>query len=268
MRRVGYLLVVAACLVAGNADAQTSVFDHLQCHKLKDGLRRSSVTADLNPEQAPPFALAPGCRVKFPAKLFCIDVEKTNVEPPGTTLPISGNTTRDFLCYAVRCPTPAGGFPTLTVSDQFGERTITVKPSNYLCAPAIEGPAPRPTPRPCGDGGGQCNAVCGGTDDCLFVPQGFELAGVPGFPDIVGMNDCRCVPSSLRCENLPAAVCAVSGGDGGLCPSATEQCAMTGTSCACQSGTVQCGTTTCPPGMVCCNPLMDLCAPPDVYCTL
>ncbi len=233
MRPLRYALPIL--LLATSASAQTPVFDHLQCFRLKDGLKRSPLQADLDPEQAPPFALAPGCKVKFPAKLFCIDVDKTNVQPPGTTLPISGDTTRDFLCYAVRCPTPAGGLPTLTVSDQFGERTITVKPSKYLCAPAIKGPAPQPTPRPCADlGGGQCSDTCGGGDQCLFVPQGFELVGIPGFPDIVGMDDCRCVPSSLRCEQLAAAVCAVTGGDGGLCPNAGEQCTVNGNMCACQ----------------------------------
>jgi hypothetical protein len=269
MKRFRYALVLL--LFASGASAQTSVFDHLQCFPLKDALRSTPLHADLEPEQAPPFALAPGCRVKFPAKFLCVDVAKTNVQPPGTTLPIGGDTTRDFLCYAVRCPTPAAGLPTLTVSDQFGERTVRVRPSKYLCAPAINGPAPRPTSRPCADlGGGQCSDTCDGGDECLFVPQGFELVGVPAFPDIVGTDDCRCVPSSLRCDALPAAVCTVTGGDGGLCTDASDQCAATGGACACQpaAGGGPCGSTTCPPGTVCCNPLDGICTPPGEACTL
>ena len=234
MRKAGYIVMAAMLIATGDASAGVP-FDHLQCYRLKDPLQGRGVTADLNPEQTPPFALAPGCKVKFPAKLFCTDVEKTNVQPPGVTLPIGGETTRDFLCYAVRCPKPDGGLPSLAVADQFGERTITVRPSKYLCAPAIRGPAPRPTPRPCADlGGGQCSDVCGGGgDECLFVPQGFELVGLPGGPDIVGMDDCRCVPSILRCGSS-AAVCATTGGEGGLCPAAGEQCTENGTSCTCQ----------------------------------
>jgi hypothetical protein len=92
-----------------------------------------------------------------------------------------------------------------------------------------------PTAPPCNDlGGGQCSDVCANAgDECLFVPTGFELVGVPGYPDIHGSDDCRCVPSSLRCENLAASVCATSGSDG-LCPTAAEQCVNGGSACSCQ----------------------------------
>jgi hypothetical protein len=96
-------------------------------------------------------------------------------------------------------------------------------------------PAP-PTAPPCNDlGGGQCSDTCATPGyECVFVPTGFELTGVPGFPEIHGQDDCRCVPSTLRCENLSAAVCAVSGGEG-LCATAAEQCADTGGgACTCQ----------------------------------
>ncbi len=97
-------------------------------------------------------------------------------------------------------------------------------------------PCPTPlTAEPCNDlGGGQCSDTCATAGyECVFVPTGFEFTGVPGYPDIHGIDDCRCVPASLRCENLSPAVCTVSGG-GGLCATAAEQCTVDGSTCACQ----------------------------------
>lgn len=93
-----------------------------------------------------------------------------------------------------------------------------------------------PEAAPCDDlGGGQCSDTCATPGfECLFVPTGFDVTGIPGWPDVHGQDDCRCVPAQWRCENLGAAICAVSGGDGGLCPNASESCEYDGGDCGCQ----------------------------------
>jgi len=92
-----------------------------------------------------------------------------------------------------------------------------------------------PTAEPCNDlGGGQCSDTCATAGyECVFVPTGYELTGLPGYPEIHGQDDCRCVPADLRCENLSAAVCTASGGNG-LCATTSETCVESGGICGCQ----------------------------------
>jgi len=268
-------LIAAAVLVIASAvaRAQTPLFDHLQCFPVSGSnlsSAPSSLTADLIPAQAPPFAPAPGCRVRTSPRLLCVDVAKENVQPPGSTLPVSGEPTRDYLCYDVKCPKPAGGLAGAVVTDQFGEHRITTRPSKYLCVPAIHGPAPRPTAAPCNQlGGGQCSDTCPGADRCLFVPSGFEVVNSPLFPvDIIGANDCRCVPPEVGCESVgSASICALAGSSL-LCPDRDQHCTVDLGACSCQVGGPgeSCGTTTCPAGQVCCNSLMNICADPGQVC--
>ena len=137
-------LVAAMVAVSANASAQP-IFDHLQCHKIKDPAPKVKYTANLTPQQNQ-FVAQTGCQVKVPAKLFCTDVEKSGVVP-APPLPINGQTTRNYLCYKLKCPKVQ--MP-LAVEDQFGTRTITVKNTGYLCAPAREVGFPDPaTPTPC-----------------------------------------------------------------------------------------------------------------------
>lgn len=261
-----FALVVS---VAPSVAGAQPVFDHLQCFQISS---RTSVplpavlTVDLRPEQLPPFAVAAGCKVKPKPRSLCIDVAKENVQPSGWTLPVTGETARSYLCYAVKCPTPTGGLTGAVISDQFAEHLVTTRAKSTLCLPAISGPVPRPTAAPCNDaGGGQCSDTCPGGYQCRFVPAGFDLIGSPAVPiDIHGTDDCRCVPSNVACGNGQAAVCAVAG-DELLCSNSSERCEPITCTCV-PDGPVDCGGRLCPPGTVCCNPLMQICTPPGVSC--
>jgi hypothetical protein len=264
--------IAVAALLPGVAAAQTSVFDHLQCFQIKAAPGTPAparLTADLRPEQAPPFAVAPGCRVKTKPRLLCIDVAKENLQPSGWTLPVSGTTARDYLCYDVKCPPPAGGLAGDVVTDQFGEHVITTRTTKTLCVPAIHGPAPRPTAAPCGaPGSAQCSDTCPGNYRCLFVPETFDLVGVPGIPiDIPGTNDCRCVPPELACGTSSGSLCTTVGPQL-LCPVAGDLCfSNPAEGCGCVNPDIVCGSVHCPSGTVCCNPVRSICVPPGLACT-
>lgn len=271
MRVVPLVLIVVA-VTGGAASAQSPVADHLQCFQIKSSARTpvpSKLTADLHPADDPPFPVAAGCRVKTKPRLLCIDVAKQNVQPPGGwTLPVSGDAAREYLCYDVKCPPPAGGLVGGIVTDQFGEHVVTTRVTRTLCVPAIHGPMPRPTAAPCGDAGsGQCSDECPGQYRCLFVPAGFDLIDFPSIPiDIIGANDCRCVPPTFACADVPGGACHVTAA---LCPNAGDACVVGGPSgCSCQpAAPAPCGSVSCPVGTVCCDPLHGICAPPGYACT-
>lgn len=141
----GVLLAIAALAWTTAAGAQP--FDHLKCYKIKDLAPKVKYTVDLSPEQTQ-FLAQSGCELKVPAKLFCIDTEKSNVAP-APPLVLNGQNTRDFLCYNLKCPALAE--LALNVEDQFGTRSIKVKKKPFqLCAPARMVGDPDPaTPTPC-----------------------------------------------------------------------------------------------------------------------
>jgi hypothetical protein len=140
---------------------------------------RGTFTADLVPEQSPPFPIEPGCRIKLPAKLFCTDVRKTNVQP-APPLQVDGADARDYFCYAVSCPS-APVADDLQLRDQFGNRLVTVKSAKMLCAPAEPVPSPTSTAVNCQLAAfPACDGVCSGP------PSGCVPLG----------NACVCVQST------------------------------------------------------------------------
>jgi hypothetical protein len=190
---MGTLVTAVALATACVASAQT--FDHLECYKIKDFQPKKKYTANLTPEQTQ-FLAQTGCEIKVPAKHLCIDVEKTNVVPAPPNV-IGGQTTRNYLCYKLKCPKQE--FP-IQVEDQFGSRTVNVKKPDRLCAPAREvgfpdlptptpclfpTPTPVGTPAPdCGDGeqnGGETDIDCGG-------PCVLDCGNGQG---CLGNNDCQ-----------------------------------------------------------------------------
>jgi hypothetical protein len=129
------LVTTLVVLFAATAGAQA---DHLQCFKVKDATAKASYTATLTPTDGG-FPVAAGCVVRVPAKMLCIDVQKTitgTPTPPGAG---PGNPAQKYLCYKVKCPKAA---LTPTVQDQFGSHALTVKSTSLLCAPE---PAPTTT---------------------------------------------------------------------------------------------------------------------------
>ena len=224
MRKIVALAVwlVIATLVPVQSQAQVgNPFDHLKCYKIKDPTKAKYV-ADLVPLQQPPFQVEPGCLVKFPAKLFCIPVQKTNVQPapPGG---VNGVTAQDYLLYQIKCPDVAvvkGGMP-LPVSDQFASRTIAVFKHQFLLVPAFK------QSNLCHNGAAAgLPPVCGGdcTDPSATCVQ------------IPGTTTCGCQP---HCGVNTAGTC------GGTCPAANQQCQLV----TLADGTVECT----------CDPIFDAC---------
>jgi hypothetical protein len=236
-RLVRTLLVVVVLAFAGRAHAQP--FDHLECYKIKDFAPKVKYHADLTPEQTQ-FLGQTGCELKVPAKLFCVNTEKSNVVP-APPLALNGQDTRDFLCYNLKCPKLNLN---LAVEDQFGTRNITAKKPFQLCAPARQvgdpDPAtptpclPPPTPQPtvtaaptCTDGmqnGSESDIDCGGPCPACVLGDGCFVA-----------SDCQ----STYCTAGQCTVCSPGQTQScgtmlpGACATGTRTCQMTGTFGSC-----------------------------------
>jgi hypothetical protein len=193
--------LVVATLVPTFVHAQVgNPFDHLKCYKIKDPTKAKYV-ADLVPLQQPPFQVEPGCLVKFPARLFCIPVQKTNVQPPPPGA-VNGKTGQDYLVYQIRCPNVAvvkGGMP-LPVTDQFASRTVFVGKHQFLMVPAFKQ-----------------SHLC-------------HNGAVPGAPPVCGGD---CTNPSAKCVQIPGTTqcgcespCGIdaTGTCGGTCPHAGQDC--------------------------------------------
>jgi uncharacterized protein DUF1566 len=137
--RVSTILALAVGLAwVGRTGAQ--VPDHLKCYKVKDALNLGG-TADLD---TPQFGADPGCKISK-ALLFCVPATKANVavtnkttKTPITPLPVSGLNPGDRICYKVKCPTPATPIPDQSVTDQFGNRTVSKLKAALVCTPAFK----------------------------------------------------------------------------------------------------------------------------------
>jgi hypothetical protein len=230
-RRGLSILCAATALVlftTANLSAQiVPNFDHLKCYNIKDFAAHKVYKVDLLPEQRPPFNFEAGCKLVVPAKLFCIDVVKQNVQPPPPGA-APGPKAYDYLCYKVTCPKQ--NLPTVLVRDQFGQRDVVIKPPKFVCAPATKEilhttptPAPTPTPTPTATrtpgcdfntvagGGGQCAGPCppsttGNPQQCVFVVNAD------------GTSDCDCREPNPACH-LPGGTQCV-----GPCPDPRDQC--------------------------------------------
>jgi hypothetical protein len=158
-----FLITLALAAVAGVAFAAAPIvgYDHLACWKAKDSAPKATYSADLLSGMTG-LPSQQGCVVKLPAKLLCSDVAKTNVQPtPPGAFPGTDLVGALFACYKVKCPKAA--VTTVPVHDQFGDRTMAVKPPSMLCAPANVLP-------PCGSAAAPaCNGTCPPPARCGFV---------------------------------------------------------------------------------------------------
>jgi len=258
-------LAALSLLAATTAAAQGLVpFDHLKCYKVTDSIK-GVYKVDLVPQQAPPFSVEQGCKLVVPAKLFCIDVQKTNVQPP-PPLSVNGANTRDYLCYKVTCPGKIDFAQ--SVRDQFGQRPLKVKPPKLLCAPAVkvfatptppaetQTPTPIPTQTPSCDfdnATGQCAGPCSVPgEQCVFIvdatgvgkcdcqpPPGCTSTGIHtcGGPCPDPADICQPAPNDAGCIcTHPCGFNAHGGTCGGPCPNPNEVCTSTtppSTKCDC-----------------------------------
>jgi hypothetical protein len=218
------LVLGAACGVTPAA-AQTPVFDHMKCYKIKDDAASKTYTSDLAPELTHDFQLEPGdrivggslvkgCRIKVPAKFFCIDIDDQNthdVVPPynPSQWTVDGPKSGERLCYKLTCPKTVP--KKLSIIDQFGNRDITLLGvAQYFCTPVNRQSL---TTDPCELAGtGQCGGTCGEGMTCLATsPQ-----------------DCGCVPSDQACAQTTGTC------SNGFCGGVWETCvSMSGGICGC-----------------------------------
>jgi len=122
------LLTAAACAYVLGGTIPAGAQTHLKCYKVRDPQARARYTANLSG-----LTQENGCQIRVPARMVCVPSNKTNVSP----VPPGGGATgtpNKFACYKVRCPRAV--LPNVAIHDQFGNRSITPKRSQLLCAPA------------------------------------------------------------------------------------------------------------------------------------
>jgi hypothetical protein len=252
-----------------------AAFDHLQCFKIKDNAAAATYVADIDPSDLTFAALPPSCTIKVPAKMLCVDAEKTNVSPtpPGAD---DGLTAQPYLCYKAKCTKVQ---PTVSFTDQFGVHSIQVKSTKMVCAP-IPAPTTTTTMPACVDNdmdtftdcAGDCNDsdasvnpnevdTCNGVDDDCDGPTDEDDPSVgsvcnTGFPGACSMGTTICSGGALACQggttpgmnpescnglddNCDGSTDEGNPGGGGVC--------ATGLLGVCSAGTIACtgGTFTC-----------------------
>ena len=200
LAQLGALMLVT--LVSFVDPARGQVADHLKCYKARDYSLKLSGIADL---VTPQFGLDTGCTVSK-AMLFCVPASKTNVAATNkaTGLPIVPSSfstapqAGDQICYKVKCPTPTTPIPQQSITDQFGNRTLSRFKASLVCVPAVKGTAY------CGDGtidpGEECEPSDLGGESCVSL--GFRpgtLACAPGCT--FDTSGCPLFPAPGSCGN-------------------------------------------------------------------
>jgi uncharacterized protein DUF1566 len=210
---------LVALAVGGTASAQ--VPDHLQCYKVKDTAIVLKGTVDLQDQLSGP--LSP-CKISK-AALYCRGSIKSNPSVFNITTPIVTNgftgvavaDDQDRICYKVSCPKLDPPVADQTVTDQFGQHTLTKLKTGMLCTPASPGATF------CGDnnvnGIEDCDGTVLGGATCVTLGYGSgTLACAPGCRyDVSG-----CIPGAFAasgqttCYNAAGGViaCAGTGQDG------------------------------------------------------
>jgi len=101
-RVVATAVVVTMTMWCGGAGAQP-IADHLKCYKVKDSQAKATYTAHLTG-----LTDEPGCLVKVPGTLLCVDTTKTDVTPvPPGGADDSGPAGR-FMCHWTGASTAFG----------------------------------------------------------------------------------------------------------------------------------------------------------------
>jgi len=121
------LIAALACPIVASAQPAP---DHLKCYKVKDSQPKAAYTADLEG-----LTVEPGCLIKVPGNLLCVETTKSTVPPPPPGGGDASVPAGRFLCYKVKCPKAV--LAPVQWQDQFGARVLTPKVAKMLCAPEI-----------------------------------------------------------------------------------------------------------------------------------
>jgi hypothetical protein len=129
-----------ALLLAGAGEGRAQTYDHLQCFKIRDEKTFRDAAVDLD-SVLTQFGLQ-SCTIKGGAKKLCVPADKavTSITDGAVIAATSEELGALRLCYKLRCPTTT--VPGMTVSDQFGSRSVGSFKAVELCTPANQGPPP------------------------------------------------------------------------------------------------------------------------------
>lgn len=135
--------IPALITLASAGDVLAQTYDHLQCFKVRDEKTFSGAAVEIESLLAE-FGLQE-CTVKGGAKKVCIPADKsvTGIEGGNVIPDTSEELAALRVCYKLRCPVPVA--TPMTISDQFGSRTIGSFKAVELCTPANAGPPPTVT---------------------------------------------------------------------------------------------------------------------------
>jgi len=124
----------ALAIVTGVASVAPALpFDHLDCRRVRDPRPRDRVRADLIARE--PSLVARGdCTITLPARYLCTATSADVASAPQESGP--GPDAHDYLCYRTRCRHDRLD---VSVRDRFGDRTLDVKRTGWVCAP-LESP--------------------------------------------------------------------------------------------------------------------------------
>ena len=171
--------------------------DHLKCYKIKDTALKATYTVDLDG-----LAPEPGCVVKVPAALFCVQTHKQVVSTPPPPGAPPGPDAGRFACYKVKCP--KGVLGQITISDQFATRTVSPGNAQLLCAPVqLAGVTTTTTASTTTTTLSQEVACCAATGAaaCLWLP-GQDCVNFPGTP---GTLSSSCDSATGQCKAAASA---------------------------------------------------------------
>lgn len=214
MRRIALRMVtLAAAVLPVAALAQTQ--DHMTCFAVKDSAPRAKYQATLTTD-----AGSQQCIVRAPATFACVPTAASNVTPGLPATGPSASAAGAVLCYRAKCPKSA---TTESVQDEFGSRSVQVKASRFLCAPASVGPPTPGSPASpttsttlagggsgCSFSNGDCTGSCGAGKRCGTV---------------VGTATCEC--RDVKCGDADAPAC------NGACSNSSDACIFSVTGCSC-----------------------------------
>jgi hypothetical protein len=221
-------LIASICASQGTADALS--YDHLQCHKIKDGQKFNGVVLSLSAVESA-FQVPANCDLVGKAAEICIPADKDVVDAGDAPVPSLLPPTQDlsdnvYLCYKVKCP--AQTVADQTVTDQFGVRAIATIKTSKICVPAVIGAVTTTTTTITTSSTTTTSTTSTTTPPIVsltLTPGGEVPAGVAAFGpqtfdvigDVVVSND-SAAPTSDGCQTISNVAGKIALIDRGTCP--------------------------------------------------
>jgi hypothetical protein len=114
-------------LTVANADAQRA--DHLRCRRVETG---SAAPASVDLQSR--LGVDADCKIQFAARELCESAHDEEEARAAAATPEVRPVSIERLCYRVRCPRRAAR--EITVSDRFGDRSLSLRTPSLLCLAA------------------------------------------------------------------------------------------------------------------------------------